>query len=273
MWPKFQTTAARGPGAFGDVEHPSVCAKRLVKPNGVIEACEDEPIGEEAMAVSVERTLEQPVVARIREHGLMHDGVIVEFAVRAKPHALRPAVGDRLEKIDVIDLPTLDRSVQPKQEAYRWIGRPPLIVAQPVVVAGYGLGPRRIRHRPLVLETFLGCLERDRHVEDRPSALVRNHTPSRKGASVTNPIDVVDHGTRRIAFTKEVPVERMREPSFNGATRGDERLRGDEPTEDPRSSVLWTETTVEIGVDFLEIESLEEAAEIGHAADLAWRTW
>jgi len=61
----------------------------------------------------------------------------------------------------------------------------------------------------------------------------------------------------------------MGDATVDSPARSDERLRGDEPTEDSRTTVVRAEPAIEIGIDSLEVEPLKKAVEMGHCGGLA----
>jgi len=259
---EVEPPASRGSRTFGHVEHPFVGAKRLVKPNCMVEASNDQLLGQEAVTMLVERGLEQSVVAGISKDRLVRCWIVVERTGRAKPGAVCATLWLGFQKVDVIHLSSLNRPVEQQQEIDRRVIRPLLVSPQSLFIGGHRVRRRRLGHRNLVLQPFLRRLERNRHVEDRLAVLLGNHTPRGERASVTNAVDVIDDGGRGIPLSQEVTVQRMGGPAFDGPARCDQRLRGNEATEDPRSAIVGTESAKEIDIERLEVEPFEKAVEV-----------
>ena len=61
----------------------------------------------------------------------------------------------------------------------------------------------------------------------------------------------------------------MCDAALDRSARCDERLRSDQAAENPRPTVVGTESTKEIAIEKLQIEALEKAGEVGHPGELA----
>ena len=113
---KVEPSPAGRPWALGNVQHPLIGAKRLMKPNRMVEARNDQLFGQEAVPVPIERAFEQAVVAGVGEHGLMHHGIVAERAISPKPSTLNAFVDLWRQEVDMVDLSSLDRPVERQQE-------------------------------------------------------------------------------------------------------------------------------------------------------------
>ena len=162
----------------------------------------------------------------------------------------------------MVHLPSLNRPVEQKQEIDRGVVGAFFVGAQPFLVRGHRLRRRRIGHPSLMVESILGGLERNRHVEDRLAVLLGNDPPRGERASVANPVDVIDHWYRGVAFAQKVAMQRMRDATLDGSARRYQRLRSDEAAEDSRPAVVGAESAKEIVIEQLEVEALEQAGEV-----------
>lgn len=78
--------------------------------------------------------------------------------------------------------------------------------------------------------------------------LLGHDTPRGERAPVPNAVDMIDDGNRGIALTQEIPVQRMGNAALDRPARRDERLRSDQAAENPRPTVVRTESTEEIAI-------------------------
>ena len=68
---------------------------------------------------------------------------------------------------------------------------------------------RYIRHRPLILESFLEFVKRGFHRKNRPPVLDGDYPAGRKTLAVTAAIDFVDDGVVGIRFPQKIAMDGM----------------------------------------------------------------
>src|ERR1019366_3149064 len=109
-----------------------------------------------------------------------------------------------------------------------------------------------------MFEPRLLDLERGRERENRAAMLDRVAAPRGKTLSVPDPVDFIDDRHARVARQKEIAVQGMRRPPFDGAGRCDEGLRDHETAEHALPANLRTAPAKNIFLDPLEIEDCQK---------------
>src|SRR5690554_1330056 len=93
-------------------------------------------------------------------------------------------------------------------------------------------------------------MKADARREDGLAFLHGDHAARRKAASVTDTIDLKDDGPLWIARPQKIRVQAMGIEARPDRPRGgDQRLRGDEPAEDPRPTIVRRLSTEEIAIE------------------------
>ena len=117
---------------------------------------------------------------------------------------------------------------------------------------------RDLRHRVLMVQPFLGRLERGGQVQDRLPALQRDDPAVREALALEVAHDPVDDRVLLVARAHEVSVERVGFLALRRPLRSLQRLRDHLTAEHPAPSPGQPRATVEVGVDLLHIEQADE---------------
>ena len=247
-----------GPGAVGGVEQPFVGAEILVQPDGVVEAGALEAGRRPVDAVRQHTGAEQRHVRRVGEDRAVHRGIVADGGDGAEPAVLDRLGRRRVEPLARIDGADLDRA--------RARDHPALLFGQVhrVLLAQFRLGRQRfgrghVGHAILVVEAVLRHLQRAGKIEDRGAALHRDDAAGGEAAAFEIAHDAVDDREILVPRPHEIGVERMSHLWRVGrALRRLERLRDHLAAEDAADAALRPAAAIEIGVDFLNVEQINE---------------
>jgi hypothetical protein len=221
--------------------------------------------------VGRQRRVEQGEVGGVGDHAGVEQGVVGKAAVGPEPDP--PSERGRawllwraLQRMaaDVADVERLGPVVP---------GR------QPVAVRRHQLRERRQRlgighlgHGRLMLGAGFVDVEGRRQVEDGLPVLDADHPPGGERAAVTDAVDLVDDGRRRIAGSKEVGVEGVDGAALDRAPRRHQRLARHLAAEDPQPVVVGAQAAEQVHLDPLEVEQVDELVErLGHPRMVAGR--
>jgi hypothetical protein len=116
-----------------------------------------------------------------------------------------------------------------------------------------------VRHRRLMLQPVLVDLERRFQREDRLPVLDGDHPAGRERAAVADAVDLVDDRHGCVAGPHEIAMQGMNVAvGFDGALRGDQRLRDGLAPEDALPVRLRGATSKQIVLELLEVENGEK---------------
>ncbi|MBB3730705.1 hypothetical protein FHR33_006565 [Nonomuraea dietziae] len=114
----------------------------------------------------------------------------------------------------------------------------------------------------LVVDALLEDVEGGRHREYRLAVLHGDHPAGGEGASVPDPLDVVDDRDGRVSWADEVGVQGVHVTSlWHGTARGDERLGGDLTAEHPLDALFGAAPAEDVELDLLQVEQVEQLLE------------
>src|SRR6202022_3066789 len=109
------------------------------------------------------------------------------------------------------------------------------------------------------------AMKRDFYAEDRVSVLDCSDAPGGEALAVTNAIDLVDDGDRRVAAEQEIGVQGMGRPAghIDRAAGRDQRLPDHLSTEHPLPAHLGRAAAKQIELNRLEVERAQELLDGG----------
>ena len=257
-WPVEQEAPSEaaplgGDGRVGVVEQPFVGAEGLVEPHAVVQAGAHEFGVVPARLVWGEDGVEERHVGRVGRHAGVEERVVGELAVRPDPQALIGLSHLTGVPREVADVALVD-GVGPVEPLLQLV----LPGLEALEEGGQGLGLGHVGHGDLVLQALLEVVEGGRQVEDRPPVLHGDDTPGREGASVSDPVDLVEDRHLRVTGSEEIGVQRMHPPVLDGAARRHERLCGHLAAEDALAFLVGLDAPEDVHLNGLEVKQVDE---------------
>src|SRR6187551_810117 len=164
------------------------------------------------------------------------------------------------DDVDGLDGPELERPLV-RQEPPHLLRYFFEHVGRQLAHVGQTFGPRHLRHRRRVLESFLGNLKRRRHVEDRLAVLDRDDAAVAEALTVARELDLVDDRRVDVTTHEEVRVQRVDAASLDRVARGRQRLAEHLATEYSRAAEIAALAPKDPILDALELEQLQEIGE------------
>ncbi len=232
-----------------------------MKPHGVIETGYLEILVSPIHRVRSITGVDECHVRRVREQTLIQS-LIVGHGI----HGLNPdpLVGRHRHRCMVsyrIDIAHFDGS-RSLTIVLSCIGVVRNVFLEQGLLANTVLWARRIRHRELMAQTGFRLVERRCHAKYRLAALYRNDAARGETLAVSDSVDVIEYGDRRVSGTQKIAVQRVRQALWfgDGTGSGDERLANDLPAVHSLPALIWTPSSKKIAVDLLQIEKVQKVA-------------
>ena len=112
-----------------------------------------------------------------------------------------------------------------------------------------------------MLDALLWGVERALHVEDGSPMLDGDDASGGEGATIPDPVNLVEDGHGRIAWAQEVGVQRVHLAVLDGSPCRHQRLARHLATEDALALLVGLDAAEDVDLDWLEVEQVDEEVE------------
>ena len=205
----------------------------------------------------VQGSPEELEIRCVSEQATVKHGIVWQMPLGPEPALLvgRPLLG--LQGVDRVHRADLDRAV-PGQNRAHLLGYLGCQQFAPFLFRAKCFRVRRIRHDQLMLESFLGYLERHGTGQDFLAVLAGNHPTYRETATITDPLDLVVDGHVLIAGAQKVGMKGVAKATFNSSAGRHQRLTKNLPAKHVWKAQILAVPLEMVVTDGREIQQLHQ---------------